>query len=90
MTTQSISLVIQFSLLNDFNHRFAKPFISGFLILHEITNNLDLETKDHVIQVLKAFPGAMIIISHDADFLEEIGVNSYFKITDGYVSFSAR
>lgn len=60
------------------------------LILDEITNNLDLETKEHVIQVLKSYPGAMIIISHEADFLEEIGVNSYFKITDGYVSFSAR
>ena len=53
------------------------------LILDEITNNLDLEKKDHVAQVLKAFPGAIIIISHDADFLEEIGVNSYFKIIDG-------
>ncbi len=60
------------------------------LILDEITNNLDLETKEHVAQVLKAYPGAMIVISHDADFLEEIGVNSYFKITDGYVSFNAR
>ena len=62
------------------------------LILDEITNNLDLETKEHVVQVLKAYPGAMIVISHEADFLEETGVNSYFKckITDGYVSFSAR
>lgn len=45
------------------------------LILDEITNNLDFETKEHVIQVLKAYPGAMIIISHDADFLEQIGVD---------------
>jgi ATPase subunit of ABC transporter with duplicated ATPase domains len=45
------------------------------LILDEITNNLDLETKEHVVQVLKAYPGAMIIISHDADFLEEIGIS---------------
>jgi ATPase subunit of ABC transporter with duplicated ATPase domains len=60
------------------------------LILDEITNNLDLETKEHVAHVLKAYPGAMIVISHDADFLEEIRVNSYFKISDGYVSFSAR
>jgi ATPase subunit of ABC transporter with duplicated ATPase domains len=60
------------------------------LILDEITNNLDLETKEHVVQVIKAYPGAMIIISHDGDFLEEIGVNSYFKITDGYLSFNAK
>lgn len=56
------------------------------LILDEVTNNLDLETKEHVAQVLKSYPGAMIIISHDADFLEEIGVNSYFKISDGLFS----
>ena len=60
------------------------------LILDEITNNLDLETRGHVIEVLKNYPGAMIVISHDADFLEEIGINAYFKISDGYVSFSAR
>ncbi|GAJ46889.1 putative ABC transporter ATP-binding protein YdiF [Holospora elegans E1] len=45
------------------------------LILDEITNNLDLETKEHMTQVLKAYPGAMIMISHDADFLEEIGIS---------------
>ena len=66
----------------------AKP--PKLLILDEITNNLDLETKEHVVQVLKAYPGAMIIISHEADFLEEIGVNAYFKISGGYASFSAR
>ena len=45
------------------------------LILDEITNNLDLETKDHIVQVLKEYPGAIIAISHDADFLEEIEIN---------------
>ena len=44
------------------------------LILDEITNNLDLETREHVIQVLMAYPGGMIVISHDSNFLEEIGM----------------
>jgi len=43
------------------------------LILDELTNNLDLETRAHVIQVLREFPGAMIVISHDSDFVQEIG-----------------
>ncbi|MDR1435081.1 MAG: ATP-binding cassette domain-containing protein [Puniceicoccales bacterium] len=47
------------------------------LILDEITNNIDLETKDHVVQVLKAYPGALLIISHDSDFLNEIGIDKY-------------
>ena len=57
------------------------------LILDEITNNLDLETKQHVVQVLKAYPGAMIVISHDEDFLQEIEIDNYYQITDGYFYF---
>ncbi|MCS5712828.1 ABC-F family ATP-binding cassette domain-containing protein [Candidatus Berkiella aquae] len=53
------------------------------LILDEITNNLDLETKEHVMQVLKAYPGAMIVISHDADFLDQISIETYLKINNG-------
>jgi len=53
------------------------------LILDEITNNLDLETRDHVIQVLKNYPGAMVVISHDADFLESIQITSHYFINNG-------
>ncbi|WP_242602366.1 ATP-binding cassette domain-containing protein [Legionella rowbothamii] len=53
------------------------------LILDEITNNLDRETRAHVIQVLKAYPGALIVISHDADFLAEIGITASYEIRDG-------
>jgi ATPase subunit of ABC transporter with duplicated ATPase domains len=44
------------------------------LILDEVTNNLDLETRNHVIEVLRLYPGAIIVISHDKDFLDQIGV----------------
>jgi ATPase subunit of ABC transporter with duplicated ATPase domains len=50
------------------------------LILDEITNNLDLETRGHVIEVLKNYPGTMIVISHDADFLEKIGINEVVDV----------
>lgn len=56
------------------------------LILDEITNNLDLETKEHVIQVLKAYPGAMIIISHEEDCLEAIDIDHAYTIVDGKLS----
>jgi ATPase subunit of ABC transporter with duplicated ATPase domains len=42
------------------------------LLLDEITNNLDMETKNHVITVLNAYPGSIIIISHDIGFLNKI------------------
>jgi ATPase subunit of ABC transporter with duplicated ATPase domains len=58
------------------------------LILDEITNNLDLETKEHVIEVLKNYPAALLVISHDQDFLSEIGINSYYQITENILSRS--
>jgi ATPase subunit of ABC transporter with duplicated ATPase domains len=56
------------------------------LILDEITNNLDLETRAHIIQVLKAYPGALIVISHDLDFLKEIAVEDYYQIHENQLS----
>jgi ATPase subunit of ABC transporter with duplicated ATPase domains len=50
------------------------------LLIDEITNNIDLETKEHVACVLKEYPGAMIIISHDPAFLEEIKITHYYQL----------
>lgn len=50
------------------------------LILDEITNNLDLETREHVIQSLLDYPGAMIVISHDNLFLESIEFSAAYYI----------
>ena len=55
------------------------------LILDEMTNNLDLETREHVIQVLKNYPGAMILISHDEDFLAQVGVGEKYEIQDRWL-----
>lgn len=53
------------------------------LLLDEITNNLDLETRTHVAQVLSHYPGALILISHDHDFIEAIGIDRCYHIHDG-------
>jgi len=50
------------------------------LILDEVTNNLDLETRAHMISVLREYPGGLIVISHDEDFLAEIGINCRFQL----------
>ena len=52
------------------------------LILDEITNNLDLETRAHVVDVLSVYPGAMIVISHDEDFLKAINIIDYYVAGD--------
>jgi len=49
------------------------------LILDEVTNNIDLETKDHIAQVLNQYPGSILIISHEEDFLEAIGVERVYQ-----------
>ncbi|MEM9242685.1 MAG: ABC-F family ATP-binding cassette domain-containing protein [Pseudomonadota bacterium] len=59
------------------------------LILDEVTNNLDLETYAHVVQVLKHYPGAMFVISHNSDFLKEIAVTRYYIIQNSRI-FAAK
>ncbi|MDR1689284.1 MAG: ATP-binding cassette domain-containing protein [Clostridiales bacterium] len=50
------------------------------LLIDEITNNIDLETKEHVVQVLKQYPGAMVIASHDAAFLKDLEIGHFYYI----------
>jgi ATPase subunit of ABC transporter with duplicated ATPase domains len=44
------------------------------LILDEPTNHLDLQSILSIESILKNFQGAMIVISHDQDFLNAVGV----------------
>lgn len=53
------------------------------LILDEITNNVDLETRTHIIEVLREFPGGLLIISHDNDFLESILIETKYLLHQG-------
>ena len=53
------------------------------LILDEVTNNLDLETKGHVNHVLKDYPGSIIVVSHDEGFLQDLGIESFYQIVNG-------
>lgn len=53
------------------------------VILDEMTNNVDLATREHIIQVLAAYPGAVLVISHDQDFLKRINVTSFYEIKEG-------
>jgi ATP-binding cassette subfamily F protein uup len=48
----------------------AKP--SNFLILDEPTNDLDLETLDLLQELLADYPGTLLLVSHDRDFVDRI------------------
>lgn len=56
----------------------AKP--PKLLILDELSNNLDLKTRNHVITVLKNYPGPFIVISHDSDFLQLIDFTETYTV----------
>jgi ABC transport system ATP-binding/permease protein len=43
---------------------------TNLLILDEPTNDLDIETLDLLQETVAAFPGTVILVSHDRDFLD--------------------
>jgi ATP-binding cassette subfamily F protein 3 len=57
---------------------------SNVLILDEPTNHLDLRAKDVLKDAIAKFPGTVIVVSHDRDFL--VGMtNKVFEFNDGVV-----
>ncbi len=49
---------------------FARP--SNLLVLDEPTNDLDLETLDLLQEMLADYPGTVLLVSHDRDFLDRV------------------
>ncbi|MEI8146852.1 MAG: ATP-binding cassette domain-containing protein, partial [Alphaproteobacteria bacterium] len=45
---------------------------ANLLVLDEPTNDLDLETLDLLEEMLADFPGTLILVSHDRDFLDRV------------------
>jgi ATP-binding cassette subfamily F protein uup len=48
----------------------ARP--SNLLVLDEPTNDLDLETLDLLQELLADYPGTVLLVSHDRDFLDRV------------------
>ncbi|ONM47696.1 ABC-F family ATP-binding cassette domain-containing protein [Nocardia donostiensis] len=51
------------------------------LLLDEPTNNLDLPSLGHLTQALAGYEGALLVVSHDPRFLDEIGVTRHLELT---------
>jgi ATP-binding cassette subfamily F protein uup len=45
---------------------------SNVLVLDEPTNDLDLETLDLLQELITGYPGTVLLVSHDRDFLDRI------------------
>jgi len=56
---------------------------SNLLVLDEPTNDLDLETLDLLQEMLGEYPGTVIIVSHDRDFLDRVATSTLAFEGDG-------
>ncbi|MFA7552615.1 MAG: ABC-F family ATP-binding cassette domain-containing protein [Spongiibacteraceae bacterium] len=53
------------------------------LVLDEPNNHLDLDTLGILEQALKQFTGALIIASHDDDFIQSLDINQHYSLCPG-------
>lgn len=58
-------------------HLLTKPQL---LILDEPTNHLDIETLSWLENYLKNYPGAILVVSHDRYFLDQV-VNTVYEVS---------
>ncbi|WP_158815953.1 ABC-F family ATP-binding cassette domain-containing protein [Methylocapsa sp. S129] len=59
----------------------AQP--SNLLVLDEPTNDLDIETLDLLQELLADYPGTIVLVSHDRDFLDRVATSVIVSEGDG-------
>lgn len=59
----------------------ARP--SNLLVLDEPTNDLDLETLDLLQEMIAEYPGTVLVVSHDRDFLDRVATSVIAYEGDG-------
>jgi ATP-binding cassette subfamily F protein uup len=59
----------------------AKP--GNLLVLDEPTNDLDLETLDLLEEMIDDYPGTVLLVSHDRDFLDRTATAIFYAEGDG-------
>ena len=62
---------------------FAKP--SNVLVMDEPTNDLDVETLELLEELLAAYPGTLVLVSHDRAFLDNVVTSTLVMEGDGRV-----
>jgi len=56
--------------------RFAKLSLekSNLLVLDEPTNHLDIKSKEGLFKAIKAYPGTVILVSHEQEFYKQLNM----------------
>ena len=62
---------------------------SNLLVLDEPTNDLDIETLDLLQELIGDFPGTVLLVSHDRDFLDRVATMTVAMEGDGQATLFA-
>jgi ATPase subunit of ABC transporter with duplicated ATPase domains len=60
---------------------------TNLLLLDEPTNNLDPPSRTAIAEALQDWPGAMVIVSHDTEFVEALEPERVLMMPDGDIDF---
>ncbi|MGN1372233.1 MAG: ribosomal protection-like ABC-F family protein [Candidatus Coprovivens sp.] len=70
----------------------AKLALTGanLLILDEPTNHLDPQTQEMIAKTFKAYEGTMLIVSHNVDFVDNLGVERMLMLPSGEIRYYSK
>jgi len=60
---------------------------NNLLLLDEPTNNLDPPSREAVAHALRGWPGTMILVSHDTEFVTELAPDRVLLMPDGTLDY---
>ena len=63
---------------------------ANMLILDEPTNHLDPETQKIIAETFKTFEGTMLVVSHNPEFVDNLGIERILILPDGKLAFYDR
>ncbi len=59
----------------------------NLLLLDEPTNNLDPPSRTAIAEALQGWPGAMVVVSHDPEFVEALAPERVLLMPDGQLDY---
>ena len=67
----------------------AKLSISGanLLLLDEPTNHLDPETQKIIADTFNDYPGTMLVVSHNLEFVDNLGIDRILLLPQGQLLY---
>ena len=63
---------------------------ADLLLLDEPTNHLDPETQSLIADVFRDYQGTMVVVSHNPDFVDNLGIERTLTLPTGEISYYDR